>query len=230
MRLELVRPAQNTRYKLVSEMHEAWRSHRNSGKKHTMIQLISARRGFGVSDPRDMIFAHVGFAADGQDRDLLTDYCKTCAQVYTDFARYIGRELGGMRLLDLVGESRVSGRVKDLPSWVPDWTRPFNDTISPHVRCNYISQYPIDTLMLNLSPEVVGFVIALPDIILFTMEQLWLKGIPRNISESIASKLDNMDVLFMEYPPLLYGNFGQIYMMKKDVNAQTELCLEVYQP
>jgi hypothetical protein len=39
-----------------------------------------------VSDPRDLVFAHIGFAADGDV--FVVDDSKTFAQVFTDFATH----------------------------------------------------------------------------------------------------------------------------------------------
>jgi len=39
---------------------------RHQGKAPSMMELVIARRGFGVIDPRDIIWAHVGLASDGK--------------------------------------------------------------------------------------------------------------------------------------------------------------------
>jgi hypothetical protein len=53
-----------------------------------------------VSDPRDMVFAYIGFAADGDV--FVVDYSKTFAQVFTDFATHMAERHGFVTLLDLV--------------------------------------------------------------------------------------------------------------------------------
>jgi hypothetical protein len=74
-------------------MHQAWESHQVSQKatseqsgrqsfQISMLELVSARRGLSVTDPRDMVFAHVGFASDMGKEGVEVDYSKTCKQVY----------------------------------------------------------------------------------------------------------------------------------------------------
>jgi hypothetical protein len=41
----------------------------------------------GVTDPRDMVLAHAGFASDGEK--IKVDFSKTCNEVYEDIAWYI---------------------------------------------------------------------------------------------------------------------------------------------
>jgi hypothetical protein len=56
-----------------------------------MADILHARRGFGVTDPRDMIFgifAHVGFTTGGRHEDLAVDYSKSKVQVYKSSALY----------------------------------------------------------------------------------------------------------------------------------------------
>jgi hypothetical protein len=106
---------------IVSQMQQAWKDHHITHQKTAMVQLIRARRGLSVSDPRDMVFAHVGFAVDGEDEDLAVDYSKTTVEVFTDFAKYIAK-YGLAILLNFVDDNKSQRRPQDLPSWVPDLT------------------------------------------------------------------------------------------------------------
>ncbi|KUJ09456.1 HET-domain-containing protein, partial [Mollisia scopiformis] len=59
-----------------------------------LLSTLEARRGFGLLDPRDMLFAHRSCLGTGlpdwQLHELLdVDYEKTCARVYTDVAKYL---------------------------------------------------------------------------------------------------------------------------------------------
>ncbi|KAF2812658.1 HET-domain-containing protein [Mytilinidion resinicola] len=94
---------------IVSQMHEAWEHHGKrltsysapdntvlsyySGERvvfgNTLIDLLLARRGLGVTDPRDMVFAHLGFATDGQLWTTGMDYSKTVSQLFLDVAWWI---------------------------------------------------------------------------------------------------------------------------------------------
>jgi hypothetical protein len=85
--------SQKRRYEIISQMHQAWESYQVSQKatseqsgrqsfQISMLELVSARRGLSVTDPRDMVFAHVGFASDRGKEGVEVDYSKTCKQVY----------------------------------------------------------------------------------------------------------------------------------------------------
>jgi hypothetical protein len=62
-----------------------------------------------------MIFAHVGFASDGQHEDLAVDYSKTCEQLYTEFAQYLANKYGLVASLECVSHDKPPMRLKDLP-------------------------------------------------------------------------------------------------------------------
>jgi hypothetical protein len=90
-----------------------------------LFDLLASRKGFGVSDPRDMLFANVGLvpnSSSNHDQTLhliAVDYEKDEVQVYIDLARYFLENLGDMVFSLLDSRPRLR---KDLPSWVPDWT------------------------------------------------------------------------------------------------------------
>ena len=120
-------------YKLILQMQEAWNAHHDSDRKlvskkaisdNTLLELLKARRGLGASDPRDMIFAHTNIASDGGHEDMTIDYTKTCAHIYTRFARYILKEYGLNDLLNCVRDVESTHNPHYLPSWVPDWSNP----------------------------------------------------------------------------------------------------------
>jgi hypothetical protein len=105
-----------------------------------LFNLLKGRKGFGVTDARDMLFANVhlldGIFGDTivQAEDILekkrrmeltqlinVDYGKTNAQVYCDLARHLIEGLSDCRILSLLGPCR--GMISDstsLPSWVVD--------------------------------------------------------------------------------------------------------------
>jgi hypothetical protein len=57
-------------------------NHKDKGDSVTLLSLLLARRGLGVTDPMDIVSAHLGFATDGQK--FVAEYTKTGAQVYGD--------------------------------------------------------------------------------------------------------------------------------------------------
>jgi hypothetical protein len=185
-------------YAIVSEMQRAWADYHDTRKKITMLELLQARRGLGVSDPRDMVYAHVGFAADGQHEDLVVDYSKSYIQVYTDFARYIAKKHGLAALLDLVGDGQSQLRLQNLPSPVPDWT-----TISPTT--SFLYQHGMtsekDTPVIwSLERNTPAIIVRCSHRIMATTSELLLGNIPVDIRQSIASKL----YYIIEFDGVLY--------------------------
>jgi hypothetical protein len=56
-----------------------------------LLPILHSRRGFGVKDPRDMIYAHLGIVDTNSElarlRDFIqVDYNKTIREVYMDAA------------------------------------------------------------------------------------------------------------------------------------------------
>ena len=134
-----------------------------------------------------MVFAHVGFAADGQHDDLKVDYSKTSMQVFTDCAQYLAYKHGIGTLVACVGDSKSTTRLKDLPSWVPDWTNSIPTTFlgqlssqDPHFEppLAYLQEKSI--LVARIFPS---------DEVLFVSSRLSVKKIPNNIRLTVSSKL-----------------------------------------
>ena len=94
----------------------------------SLKEIMSARRAIGVSDSRDMIYAHVGLARSmcglflGDILPIRPDYTLTVSQVYEDFA--IQLLTNSEYEIFSLAESKVDFclRTGELPSWVPDWT------------------------------------------------------------------------------------------------------------
>ncbi|KAJ8059325.1 hypothetical protein OCU04_012286 [Sclerotinia nivalis] len=99
-----------------------------------ILELLSARRGLGVSDPRDMLFAHKGILQGSpdvgysQNMALVVDYSRSVKDVYTDLARYCIETSPDDRKLEVLShieggkESWHKDKELGLPSWTPDWT------------------------------------------------------------------------------------------------------------
>jgi hypothetical protein len=101
-------------------------------RSRVLLNTLVARRGLGVLDPRDMIFAHLGIVAESpldgtpQEWNLFrADYKKDCAELYRDVAQYLSRRIEIFELLSHV-ETVSNLRHSDTPSWAPNWmVRPF---------------------------------------------------------------------------------------------------------
>ena len=52
----------------------------------TLLGLLRSRRGCGLSDPRDMVYAHLGLVSHETWEVFPIDYDKSVAQVYQDIA------------------------------------------------------------------------------------------------------------------------------------------------
>jgi hypothetical protein len=91
-----------------------------------LLEILQARRGLGVSDPRDMIYGHLGVLniIDPNRSKLMkmirVDYNQPVAELYRQVTRYIISAGKGLRILSHVEEVPLGSR-GDLPSWVPNW-------------------------------------------------------------------------------------------------------------
>jgi len=87
----------------------------------SIMSLLPARRGLGVTNPKDMIYAHLSFAAGDHDESLVVDYSKSCAEIYEEFAY---RELEYSSGIDILSHIGNHGSSSGLASWAPDWRQP----------------------------------------------------------------------------------------------------------
>ena len=94
------------------------------GQGNPLLSVLSLRRGLGVSDARDMIYAHLGIVSDSLSGqlELEVDYSKTYHQLLVDVTRYFLKKYMNFRILSHVEDVDLRKRHQNLPSWVPDWT------------------------------------------------------------------------------------------------------------
>ena len=97
------------------------------GTKLGLLQTLLVTRSFRASDPRDKIYAICGLAEDSgsQHLNIQANYRLSPEDVFTTFAMTI---LQKKRNLDLLSVPRSShdSKLKQLPSWTPDWTTTSN--------------------------------------------------------------------------------------------------------
>jgi hypothetical protein len=123
---------QNRPYELLHSLIDAQTKFHASKLKgdprQTVIDILASRRGLGATDPRDIIFGHLGVAtlpASSKIRSYrLTapDYRKDTLQVFNEFAHDILIWSNGFEILSYVEDIDPTQRRRGLASWAPDWT------------------------------------------------------------------------------------------------------------
>ena len=83
---------------------------------------------FKATDPRDKVFALLGLATDAGNPVLHPNYEAPVREVFTESSRYMMIANKSLRILHIAGIG-WSRQIKDLPSWVPDWSAPQRVTI-----------------------------------------------------------------------------------------------------
>lgn len=87
--------------------------------KDYFSDILQKRRGSGCSDPKDIVYAHLGMCKDSALIEI--DYTKSVAEVYTDATRHYLSKNANISILYLVPTVTREVRPEGLPSWVPDW-------------------------------------------------------------------------------------------------------------
>lgn len=137
-------------FKLLSEMHrarerhlrdeglrsEAWESEPTEDDAEEesglmMIHLLRARKGLGVTHPKDMIFVHLGFASDSSDLTPQINYSMDHIVLYNAFARYMIDQGLHCELFDAISDADHSTTRYGLSSWTPDWSIAPNNSCFP---------------------------------------------------------------------------------------------------
>jgi hypothetical protein len=86
-----------------------------------LLELVCARAGCNLSDPRDMIYAHLGLVGAETRNMVPIDYEKTVAQLYTSMTELYGQWIGIWNIVTLA-EAELERRDPSFPSWVVDWS------------------------------------------------------------------------------------------------------------
>ncbi|KAI0548379.1 heterokaryon incompatibility protein-domain-containing protein [Xylaria curta] len=114
--------ALETMDKIRAEYHES--SNIEEPIKRTLWQVLQSRKGCQVSDPRDIVFAHMGIISDRRVSEELirVDYSQTVLEVFVAMGRYFRYHDGFKAKLDNHTSAPSPLRAAfSLPSWVPDW-------------------------------------------------------------------------------------------------------------
>lgn len=85
-----------------------------------------SRRGFGVTDLRDIVYGNLGVAGFHIKSQMVdfppVDYNKSISEVFVDAACFIIESSEHLELLLHTETWNSENRRGDLPSWVPDWS------------------------------------------------------------------------------------------------------------
>jgi hypothetical protein len=112
----------------MNQSRKTFQNSRNEGFKakggQLFADILSTRRALGATDPRDLIYGHLGLV-DSVTRSVFPiDYEKTLAEVFEDFAKFYVSSCRDISILSYVEGADGKSRRPGLPSWVPDWTPP----------------------------------------------------------------------------------------------------------
>ncbi|KAL8948356.1 MAG: hypothetical protein Q9222_005452 [Ikaeria aurantiellina] len=113
-------------YKPMFAIREARFESRNglsSDKKSKWLSTLwQAMGNLDATNPRDKVYAFLAFADSTEDSRLAPSYEKSIKSVYTDAMIKSVRSLGSLDVLELAHKGEESNH--DLPSWVPDFSKP----------------------------------------------------------------------------------------------------------
>ncbi|KAK2022183.1 HET-domain-containing protein [Colletotrichum zoysiae] len=98
----------------------------DSDRSTDLLSLLLSFREVEATDPRDLYFALLGLASDGDREEFRPDYSATFEQTALRFARALLHEPFGEELLDHAGIAEsLNGSGRSFPSWIPDFRRPW---------------------------------------------------------------------------------------------------------
>ncbi|KAF6809413.1 ankyrin and het domain protein [Colletotrichum plurivorum] len=104
-----------------------WEDEDDDPKRSTdLLSLLLSFREVEASDPRDLYYALLGLAADGDREEFQPDYSKTFEETALRFGRTLLHEAYSEELLDHAGiAEHLNGNATKFPSWLPDFRRPW---------------------------------------------------------------------------------------------------------
>ena len=105
----------------------------------TILELLEYLRATKSSEPRDKVYAPLGFASDFAASGIQPDYSKTLEEIYKDVVRFsLSQPSHGLQILGQVTHFApdsnymvIPDRSVNLPSWVPD----FREYLGPNPFC-----------------------------------------------------------------------------------------------
>ncbi|TVY42358.1 Heterokaryon incompatibility protein 6,OR allele [Lachnellula occidentalis] len=89
-----------------------------------LLELLLSHKSKKSTDPKDKVYALIGICSS-RDTFGAMDYSSSMRDVYTHTARHIISTSGK---LDVICVKQRDVKPFNLPSWAPDWTRPFTNS------------------------------------------------------------------------------------------------------
>ncbi|KAM3084064.1 hypothetical protein ACMFMF_001421 [Clarireedia jacksonii] len=99
---------------------EISRPHAPEVVEPSLFELLLSHKSKMASEAKDKVFALVGISTSKESFGQI-DYSMSIRQVYTHTAKHIIQTSGR---LDVICVKQQQSNNRDLPTWVPDWTRP----------------------------------------------------------------------------------------------------------
>ena len=93
-----------------------------------LVTLLIVTTNSKCGDPRDRVFALLGMLKTGGTLGLVANYEKPVGEIYRDVTL---RNLAAERRLEILIYGGFAGKLTDMPSWVPDWTKVSRETSRP---------------------------------------------------------------------------------------------------
>ncbi|KAK2009865.1 HET-domain-containing protein [Colletotrichum eremochloae] len=105
---------------------EEWESEDGEDSDHStdLLSLLLSFREVEATDPRDLYFALLDLASDGDREEFRPDYSATFEETALRFARTLFHEPFSEELLDHAGIAETLNG-EGFPSWIPDFRRPW---------------------------------------------------------------------------------------------------------
>ena len=181
--------------------HHLFSDRRKRRDLKRLLEIMASRAGLGVSDPRDMVYAHLGLAKHAR---IQVDYTKTIAEVYHYLVIEAINTFGNLRILGYVLDSNLDQRgsltfsqdgitaptEEKLASWAPNWS-------IPHTRASY-------SIMEHVNYDFDSPSGVIPHCFLSEPPLLCIKGWVIGILSEVGPVLGNIDTLPERDMPLAF--------------------------
>jgi hypothetical protein len=89
-----------------------------------LFKRLRESRYCNATDPRDKVYALLGLLPQEMADLIHVDYTQSVTQVYVNTASLLVKTIG----LTILSAVQGTSSIENLPSWVPDWTLPFQQT------------------------------------------------------------------------------------------------------